>query len=631
MCGLFAAVDYSLSDCALSEVLESLAHRGPDGHGVYVDAATKITIVHTRLAVIDLATGAQPIETQDGELVVACNGEIYEFESIRALLEAKGHRFKTKSDLEVIVYLYREFGLGLFEHLRGEFAFVLYDKARRQLIAGRDRFGMKPLYFSRLASGWVFASEMKAIFASGLVVPEFRISALDLLRDQDFEDVQFPFENIEQVPPAAYATIDLDRGELSVRKYWSPDIPAEAAEPVTEVSESAFTDAAAAVLRELDEAVRLRLRADVPVGLYLSGGLDSRFVGALMKKNSNHRFHSFSISFPGSDADEGAFARRAADFLGTEHHDLAVSRQMLWDHLEACVWFSELPFLTLSPVGLYLLSREARKHVTVVLNGQGADEVFLGYRKFFMEAIRDTRLAQNAPMTLTARVTGMKPGGLSDRFLRQVSLLLFHRSRRSGLAQARAEPCKANPTVKPVINAVQEARIADMPLRILCYLGDRSEMAHSLEVRLPFLDHKLYETARSIPVDFKIRNKTEKAVLREAAKGLLPEDLRLRKKQGFMHTSAGLDFFGTDWDLTKGVREYLRRDAFDAAQVFSYGTYRVIRLMAGIPAWARVSFLKNLHRFSNQAILYIVEIHMLHARFVENPPWKGRRETPSPG
>ncbi|MFO0994089.1 MAG: asparagine synthase (glutamine-hydrolyzing) [Hyphomicrobiales bacterium] len=631
MCGLFAAIGYPLSESALDNVLKILAHRGPDGHGVYRDEANKVTIAHTRLAVIDLLTGAQPIESEDGQIVLACNGEIYEFEEIRASLEAKGHRFQTKSDSEVILYLYREFGLGLFEHLRGEFAFILYDKARRHILAGRDRFGMKPLYFSRLASGWVFASEMKAIFASGLVVPEFRISALDLLRDQDPENIPFPFENIEHIPPASYALIELDGGAFNCRKYWSHEIPVQTAEPVGEPSERAFGDAAAVVRQELDEAVRVRLRADVPVGLYLSGGLDSCFVGALMKKNTNQPFHSFSISFPGSGADEGEAARKAADFLGTQHHDLAVSRKMLWDHLGACVWFSELPFLTLSPVGLYLLSEQARKHVTVVLNGQGADEVFLGYRKFFMEAVRDTRLGQAAPMDLTARVTGMTPGGLSDWLLRWVSLFLFHKSRRSALVRARAGPKKKEPTSKPLINAVQEARIADMPLRILCYLGDRSEMAHSLEVRLPFLDHKLYEVARSIPVDFKVRNKVEKAVLREAARGVLPDDLRLRKKKGFMHTSAGLDFFGTDRTLTKTVRSYLGKDVFDAARVFSYGTYRVIRLLATIPAWARVSFLKKLHRFANQAILYIVEIHMLHARFIANPPWKGRGETPLPG
>ena len=390
MCGLFAASGCHLSDSALDNVLNSLAHRGPDGHGVYLDAANKVTVAHTRLAVIDLLTGAQPIESEDGHMVLACNGEIYEFEKIRASLEAKGHRFKTKSDSEVILYLYREFGLGLFAHLRGEFAFILYDKDQRQILAARDRFGMKPLYFSRLPSGFVFASEMKAIFASGLVVPEFRISALDLLRDQDPENIQFPFENIEHIPPASYALIELDSGALDCRKYWSLEIPGQAVEPVGEPSESAFADAAAVVRQELDEAVRVRLRADVPVGLYLSGGLDSCFVGALMKKSTNQPFHSFSISFPGSGADEGESARKAADFLGTQHHDLAVSRKMLWDHLEACVWFSELPFLTLSPVGLYLLSERARTHVTVVLNGQGADEVFLGYRKFFMEAIHNT-------------------------------------------------------------------------------------------------------------------------------------------------------------------------------------------------------------------------------------------------
>ncbi|MGH6819892.1 MAG: hypothetical protein ACREDU_03405, partial [Methylocella sp.] len=210
MCGIFGAVGHSLPDTALENVLHVLKHRGPDGNGVFVDKSAKVTIGHTRLAVIDLTTGAQPIQSQNGNVVVACNGEIYEFERIRLSLEAKGYRFKTKSDSEVIIYLYEEFGLNCFDHLRGEFAFLLYDKAKRLLLAGRDRFGIKPLYFSRLPAGFVFASEMKAIFASGLVAPKLRISALDLLRDQDPENVQFPFEHIEHVSPASYLTVDLD-------------------------------------------------------------------------------------------------------------------------------------------------------------------------------------------------------------------------------------------------------------------------------------------------------------------------------------------------------------------------------------------------------------------------------------
>jgi asparagine synthase (glutamine-hydrolysing) len=377
---------------------------------------------------------------------------------------------------------------------------------------------------------------------------------------------------------------------------------------------------AATLLRELEEAVWLWLRADVPVGLYLSGGIDSTFVGALMKKNASSALHSFSISFPDSDRNEQEFALKAAAFLGTEHHDLTVSRRMLWDHLEDCLWHSELPFLTLAPVGKYLLSREARKRVTVVLTGEGADEVFLGYRKFFHDAIRDTRDGKTGFGSLWARMAGLTPGGLQARVLQHLSLYIFRRQHRPAIAAARARPI-APPLTKPVINAIQEGRLADMPMRILCYLGDRTEMAHSLEARLPFLDHKLFDMARSMPADFKMRNSQEKAVLRDAARGLLPEELRRRRKVGFMHTSAFDDFFGADKPLTGEIRRYLSRQNFARAGVFSYGAYRILRLLAVVPVWSRFPALRQLRRHANQAIMFIVQTHMLQKLYIDEPAW----------
>src|SRR3954454_10568718 len=219
MCGIFAAIGPDVPEGSLDRVLQVLHHRGPDGTGVYVDRSVPLTIAHTRLAVIDLVTGDQPIESEDGNVVLACNGEIYEFERIRTSLEAKGHHFKTKSDSEVIHHLYQEFGLGCFEHLRGEFAFLLYDRTKKLLIAARDRFGIKPLYFSRLADGFVFASEMKAIFASGLVAAKLNIAGLDPLLDHDPDNVRFPFEDIEHVPPASYLIIDLETYDSRITRY----------------------------------------------------------------------------------------------------------------------------------------------------------------------------------------------------------------------------------------------------------------------------------------------------------------------------------------------------------------------------------------------------------------------------
>ena len=611
MCGIFAAVGPRVSEGALEHVFEALRHRGPDGRGLFVDEDARLTIAHTRLAIIDLVTGEQPMVSEDGSVVLSANGEIYDFERIRSALEAKGYRFKTKSDSEVIIYLYKEYGLRCFEHLRGEFAFLLYDKAKRLLIAARDRFGIKPLYMSRLADGFVFASEMKAIFASGLVEAKLNVEALDPFLEQDPAHARFPFENVGHVPPASYVAVNLDTLEAETVRYWSETIPAESAAPVPKPYGGATAEAAKEVLEQLEEAVRLRLRADVPVGLYLSGGIDSAFVGALMKRNLNAPLHSFSIAFVGSGRNEQEYAARAADVIGTEHHELEVTKQALWENLERCLWFSELPFVTLAPVGKFLLSELARGKVTVVLTGEGADEVFLGYRSFFQKAIRDMRSGGGGASAQRRR---LKMGQIAEK----LSLRIFHKSQRDRLANARSREVPSTLS-KPLINAVQEARIAAMPFDILAYLGDREEMAHSLEARLPFLDHHLYDAAKFIPVDFKMRDGLEKAVLRDAAEGILPDDLRMRRKSGFMLTSDAADFFGADRQITKELRRrYLSRGAFDRSRVFSYAAYRLASMVARAPS----KRLRRLRRNANKVIMYMMQTHMLHEMFVADPPWK---------
>lgn len=618
MCGIFGMIGRSLDRGSLDNVLRVLDHRGPDDQGLFTDKANGVTFAHTRLTVIDLVTGRQPLISEDGNIVLEANGEIYDFERIRSSLEAKGHRFKTKSDSEVIIALYEEFGLDCFEHLRGEFAFLLYDKRKRLLIAARDRFGIKPLYFSRIAGGLVFASEMKAIFASGLVEPKLDVAGLDPLLDRTAGNGRFPFEGIEHVPPASYLAVDVERLETRVTRYWSAEIPIETALPIEEPADVVASEAARNVLEELKEAVRLRLRADVPVGLYLSGGIDSAFVGALMKRNLPNDLHSFSISFAGSERSEEEHTRRAAQVLGTIHHELRIGKSDLWSELEECLWHSELPFVSLAPVGKYLLSREAKKFVTVTLTGEGADEVFLGYPSFFRRAIDDMRSGRGEAR---AEVRRLKKGKLVSALAGKLSLLLFAKVHREALATHRAAAAVIADRSRPLINAVQEGRLAGMPLDILCYLGDRVEMAHSLEARLPFLDHRLYDAAKSIPVDLKMRAGVEKAVLRDAAKGILPEDIRLRRKRGFMLTSDAVDLFGEDQARTKGLQErFLSREAFGAAGIFSRRTFRFLRLLAHAPS--RPASMGKLRRNANKVIIYMMQTHMLHRMFVAEPRWQ---------
>jgi asparagine synthase (glutamine-hydrolysing) len=330
-----------------------------------------------------------------------------------------------------------------------------------------------------------------------------------------------------------------------------------------------------------------------------------------MKRNLNAQLHSFSIAFVESGRNEQEYAARAADVIGTEHHELEVTKQALWENLDKCLWFSELPFVTLAPVGKFLLSELARRKVTVVLTGEGADEVFLGYRSFFQKAIRDTRSGNRGA---SAKRRRLKMGRTAEK----LSLRIFHSSHRERLAKARSREAQSAVS-KPLINAVQEARIAAMPFDILAYLGDREEMAHSLEARLPFLDHHLYDAAKFIPVDLKMRDGLEKAVLRDAAEGILPDDLRMRRKSGFMLTSDAADFFGADRAATRELRRrYLSREAFERSRVFSYGAYRLTSMVARAPS----KRLRRLRRNANKVIMYMMQTHMLHEMFVENPPWK---------
>jgi asparagine synthase (glutamine-hydrolysing) len=612
VCGIFGVIGHQLEESAITNTLKALEHRGPDGCGVYEDDSEKVLLGHTRLAVIDLETGEQPIESQDANITLVCNGEIYDFERIRAELEAVGYHFKTRSDSEVIIYLYERDGLDFFKHLRGEFAFLLYDKRKRIVLAVRDRFGIKPLFYTKTASGGVvFSSEIKGIFATGLVEP--KLSPIGLDRSiKKTEAGPFPFEGIQHLFPASYAVVNLDDGKVTESPYWSRELPAESANPPT----TSMEDCAALVLQELEEAVKIRLRADVPVGLYLSGGLDSSLVAALVSKNLKSKPLSFSISFVDSDEDEGEFARRAAEFVGTEHHDLQVTRKMLWESMEDCLWYAEMPFNTLACVGKYLLSREARKHVTVVLTGEGADEVFLGYRGSFGFLTGDPK-----PKRGFRRIAA----ALGEWF----DLMMFHRKHRRRVAEARKRARVGTASAKPAILRHQEWLLAVMPFGILSFLGDRSEMAHSLEARVPFLDHKLYDMAKSISVEYKASLKlaTEKAVVREAARTLLPEDLRERPKVAFTVTNAAEDFFGRDRAFTKELRPYLRKAAFERTQMFSYGTYLLIRAVVSVPFLDRIPKLKRISYNAQRAIIHILQAHILQKQFIEEPRWSASENT----
>lgn len=304
MCGIVGVAGHSISEQALRRAVASMHHRGPDESGIFIDPEIPVALGHARLSIIDLATGTQPICSEKEDIVLVCNGEIYDFERLRDELVLHGHVFRTGSDSEVIIHLYQQYGLAFTDHLRGEYAFLLYDRGDRKVIAVRDRFGIKPLFFNRQDGRLLFASEAKAMFATGLLAPSLDIQAV-----RDFLSLVIPdsvFEGVEAVPPGCLLIANLGDGTHEIRRYWDCDLPVE-----NDDSDETDFDRCRTMIREkFDEAVRFRLRADVPVGVYLSGGIDSAIVAATVARYHSGKVMAFNISFPQGEKFEDESLRK---------------------------------------------------------------------------------------------------------------------------------------------------------------------------------------------------------------------------------------------------------------------------------------------------------------------------------
>jgi asparagine synthase (glutamine-hydrolysing) len=541
MCGIVGGFGHDIAEDALSSAVNALHHRGPDGRGIFFDGERRLAMGHARLSVIDLETGAQPLYAADGALVPVCNGEIYDFRRIRSELLGRGYSFQTKSDSEVILHLYREHGLAFTNHLRGEFAFLLLDKARQKLLAVRDRFGIKPLYFNRQNGKYIFASEAKAIFATGRLRPRLNVVAI-----RDYLSSIIPnsiFEGVETVPAGCVLEVDLRSGRHEVRRYWDLDLPAGDENGSNEELEPHLR----AVRTAVEEAVRLRLQADVPVGVYLSGGLDSAIVAATAAKQLSHRLKAFTIAFPDNDAyDESSIARSMAEKIGAELHTVACDQDTLIQNLEDSLWATELPALNLHGVAKFLLSRLAQQHVKVVLTGEGADEIFLGYRKYRRRHAPwnkrlpgrighpDGKLEQQIRSAMPAynRLFARLPQYSTRRMFHPRHRKMLKESHPFDTLSGRIDPAQFEGL--SIQSQIQYISIkSNLTPYILNVLGDRAEMSHAIEGRTPFLDHRLFECARMIPDQMKIRGETDKFVLREAFKNDITEEIYRREKSDF--------------------------------------------------------------------------------------------------
>ncbi|MGB7948856.1 MAG: asparagine synthase (glutamine-hydrolyzing) [Candidatus Binatia bacterium] len=595
MCGIVGVVDPSLDSSRLEASLRLLRHRGPDGQGVFLEPDRHLGLGHARLSIIDLKTGAQPLYSHDARLALVCNGEIYDFERQRGELEREGSRFATNSDSELIIHLYLKHGDRFYEHLRGEFAFLLYDRSLGRLIAARDRFGIKPLYVARTkAGGWAFSSEIKGLFGTGLVEREIDISAPS-------KDGATLFRGVEHVPPATAVILDVVNGTARVTSYWRPDFPGTTGHDKSRT----FEDYKKETDRVLTEAIRLRLRADVPVGLYLSGGIDSALVAAKVKTLGEWTPHAFTIAFvdEGEPYNEAEIAKLIARHVGVEHHVLEVSTETLLRNLERCLWHVETPFGDLAPVGKYLLSDLAQRYVKVVLTGEGADEVFLGYSVFREAANGDSSFQSSRRALLPAWIT---------RLLGRL-LVAAPKSTYAGVlpeGQERSSDSEQIEGRAPVVQLQYRRLVAHLPRAILCAYGDRTEMAHSIEGRVPFLDHHLFEVARDIPVEHKIRDGIEKYIIRKIADGLIPKEVVERRKWP-LSTRAPSMLPGKHAELDRLLATYASAPALRRAGIYRVHFVQVLRFIRAMPLLRRA-----ISRTIDRILFRVCCVQILHAQFI---------------
>ena len=558
MCGIAGWINLTPSqndEAVLHSMCETIVHRGPNSEGIWMDDTVALGM--RRLSIIDLHTGNQPVYSEDKSIVVMMNGELYNYREVKADLVKRGHRFVTQTDTEIVPHLYQEYGDDFVDHINGMFAITLWDTRKQRLIIARDRYGEKPLYYGIFDGKLIYASEPKALLAHPSVSPELDMDAMRHYLSFDY--VPAPrsiYKDISKLPAAHIMTVE--NGEVKTRRYWNLSFSKNGHKPSLEKAASDLRDL-------LSDAVRMRLVADVPLGILLSGGIDSSTVAAFATRHATETVKTFSIGFTEDSFDETRYAREVAAHLGTDHYEEMISAEKAGDLIsEIGKWLDE-PLSDGSLIPTYLLARFVRKHVTVALGGDGGDEIFAGYPMYFAHKVAGaynsipqflrSGLIEPVVRRLPVSTKNMSFDYKAKRFVKSAKFEAIQRHHawfgsfsideqkplltENVLTQTNSDIYAGPRSLLDICDArdeIERMQYLDMNFYMaedILTKVDRASMAVSLETRAPFLDPRIGQFAAALPLEYKLRGNKGKYILKKSVEGLLPGTILHRSKKGF--------------------------------------------------------------------------------------------------
>ena len=645
MCGIVGTLNltkqHPIRALDLCQMLAMIRHRGPDQFGIYLDE--QVGLGNARLSIIDLSTGQQPICNEDGNLWIVYNGEIFNYKELRPALEAQDHYFETNSDTEVLLHLYEEYGPACLKHLNGQYAFAIWDAREHTLFMARDRLGIRPLFYTKVQGALVFASEIKALLADKRVRAEIDPITLDqVFTYWSALSPRSIFRDIWELPPGS--TLLAKEGEIKIERYWDLQFPEKGNTPnfrSQDDSKQSLPDLLSTFRELLIESTCLRLRADVPVGAYLSGGLDSSTTAAIIRNYTDNRLDTFSIAFDDPEFDESDYQQRMANFLGTDHQVVNATHADIGRVFPEVIWHTEAPILRTSPAPLFLLSKLVRDNqYKVVLTGEGADEFLAGYNIFKEAKIRrfwarqpDSQLRPLLFKRIYPYIADLSSGGgaylaaffghgLSDLDAFDYSHAIrwrntsrtkrfFSPDLKTALADKNDSSISPIPYPRDFANwhPLNQAQYIEIKVFMAQYLlssqGDRVAMAHSVEGRFPFLDHRVVAFCTNLPPDLKLHNLNEKYLLKKLAQEWLPDEIWQRPKRPYrapIHRS----FFNSS--TPNYVHELLSPGGIKQTNLFNPAA--VTQLVKKIERGARIS------ETDDMALAGILSTQLVHHHFI---------------